>query len=68
MYTSKNLEQKLEAYGNPASLAYTLGKTVPEQEAVVPERHLKTTNTVFFSELPKVDISTAWLRRCYEPI
>ena len=56
-YASNNLQSRLETYGSPKTLAYTLGRTVPSEDSKVPDRHLETTNQLFFSELPKVRLT-----------
>ncbi|GAX82809.1 hypothetical protein CEUSTIGMA_g10235.t1 [Chlamydomonas eustigma] len=53
LYSSKNLEERIATYRDPAPVAYTLGHITPEEEPDGSNRHLKTTNQVFFSDLPK---------------
>lgn len=57
MYSDATLKARLEAYGTPDSLAYTLGRTIPAEQDKVPERHFETTNMHFFDKLPAVRTS-----------
>jgi len=53
LYSSKNLEERIAAYGDPTPLAYTLGRITPDEESPAHNRHLKTTYQVFLEDLPK---------------
>ena len=49
MYSGANLESRLETYGSPGKLTYTLGRTLPMEENQVPDNHMETTNQLSFS-------------------
>eukprot|EP00197_Chlamydomonas_leiostraca_P010372 CAMPEP_0202860620 /NCGR_PEP_ID=MMETSP1391-20130828/2265_1 /ASSEMBLY_ACC=CAM_ASM_000867 /TAXON_ID=1034604 /ORGANISM="Chlamydomonas leiostraca, Strain SAG 11-49" /LENGTH=214 /DNA_ID=CAMNT_0049539831 /DNA_START=229 /DNA_END=873 /DNA_ORIENTATION=- len=54
--TEEVLKERLDTYmpggKPPAQLHYTLGRTMPQEAAEIPKRHLTTTNHHFYDDLP----------------
>ena len=62
LYSSRTLEGRLNKYGQPADTYYTQGRTTAplpsEPEAEGEQRHLTTTNQVFYEQKPVDDRTT----------